>query len=33
LTALVMDLAMQDRLVIKRGNDLFTKIVSSLFKV
>lgn len=33
LTALVMDLAMRDRLVIKKGNDLFSKVVSFLFKV
>lgn len=33
LTAFIMDLAMHDRLVIKRGNDLFSKLVSFLFRV
>lgn len=33
LTALVMDLAMRDRLVIKKGKDLFSKVVTFLFKV
>ncbi len=33
LTALIMDLAMHDRLVIKKGNDLFSKVVTALFKV
>lgn len=33
LTAFVMDLWMRDRLVIKKGNDLFSKLVSGIFKV
>ncbi|MCC7304325.1 hypothetical protein IT418_02860 [bacterium] len=33
LTSLVLDLAMRDRLVIKKGKDLFSKVVSSLFRV
>jgi len=33
LTALVMDLWMRDRLVIKKGKDLFSKIVSGVFRV
>lgn len=33
LTALVMDLSFRDRLVIKKGKDLFSKIVSGIFRV
>lgn len=33
LTSLVLDLWMRDRLVIKKGNDLFSKLVSGLFRV
>jgi hypothetical protein len=33
LTALILDLAMHDRLVIKRGKDLFSKLITLLFKV
>lgn len=33
LTALVMDLSFRDRLVIKKGKDLFSKLVSGIFRV
>lgn len=33
LTMVIMDLLMRDRLVIKKGNDLFSKLVSFLFRV
>lgn len=33
LTSLILDLSMHDRLVIKKGNDLFSKIISALFRV
>lgn len=33
LTSLILDLSMRDRLVIKKGKDLFSKIVSSIFRV
>ncbi len=33
LTMVIMDIFMRDRLVIKKGNDLFSKLVSFLFRV